>query len=206
MKYLNHTLDKLVNNSFNFLWVKRNALKWSEIVTPANFLDMTKSIQHASAFQVVWLLNLRMSIKFLQKKLDFHKTVFIDLGCGTGISTLYASQWSFSHLIGIDFQEDLISKAQENLSRWPDSTRIKFVVGDASDWIIPSFSGTVILFLFNPFAEPVFRDFLGRNLETLRNNCFIILINDKLRETVLENYESEIVYRDTSRQISIISL
>ena len=206
MRLFHVNFDKFLNDSFNYFWVRKNKLKYSEIVSPENFLDRVDSVQHANAFQVVWLLNLRRTIRFLQKQLDIRRALFIDLGCGTGISTLYASRWPFLQLVGVDFQKDLVIKANENLCVWPGKRRFDFLVSDVSVWNIPSFSGPIVLFLFNPFTEPVFRDFLDRNLNVLRENCFIILINDKLRESILDNYQSELLYRDNSRKISVISL
>lgn len=79
---------------------------------------------------------------------------FLDIGCGAGRALCVASRFGFQQVAGIDFDQELITRAVENLSatkaRIPD---LNFQVTwcDLSEWELTD--DVSVLFLFNPFDD-----------------------------------------------------
>ena len=87
---------------------------------------------------------------------------FIDVGCGKGRALLLATQYRFREILGIELNPGLAEIAQANLNLWRATQHpampICAVCEDATEFELPS--GASLLFLYNPFAEPVLRKFL----------------------------------------------
>ncbi|WP_372785087.1 class I SAM-dependent methyltransferase [Phenylobacterium sp.] len=94
----------------------------------------------------------------LQALPPLNKAVFIDLGCGKGRVLAVATEFDFGEVIGIELSPTLCRSAQRNADRLaagrPERTAIQVVLGDATRPKFPA-SGDVVLFLYNPFREPL---------------------------------------------------
>jgi SAM-dependent methyltransferase len=81
------------------------------------------------------------------------RCTFIDLGCGKGRPMLLATEYPFRDIIGVELSPPLAAVAQKNAEHmarsYPERTRIRVVVGDATVFPIPE--GDVVLFLYNSF-------------------------------------------------------
>lgn len=85
-------------------------------------------------------------------------TTFIDLGCGKGRAVLMASTYPFRQIIGVELHPGLARIAETNLTRWTSNhpaphAPMRILHQDAAAFIFPP--GPCILYLFNPFTEPV---------------------------------------------------
>lgn len=55
----------------------------------------------------------------------------LDIGCGNGYSTLkFAAEYPGAHIIGVDFSENMIDQANENLKAHQNIKNVTFMVGD----------------------------------------------------------------------------
>ena len=91
--------------------------------------------------------------------IDFREFSFIDLGSGKGRALLMASEYPFQKIIGVEFLPGLNRVAQQNIARYPQIASLEM---DARDFEFPS--SPLVVYLFNPFPEPVFASVLA-NLE-----------------------------------------
>lgn len=93
---------------------------------------------------------------------------FIDLGSGKGRVLVMASAYPFRKIIGVEFMPGLHQAALENIARLPADVRgvcsFESLCMDARDFRFPP--GPLVVYLFNPFPEPV----LAAVLEHLRQS------------------------------------
>jgi hypothetical protein len=94
---------------------------------------------------------------------------FIDLGAGKGRALLMASDYPFQRIMGVEFMPDLCHAAEENIAGYSASSndrqkcsQMEMICLDACDFHFPA--EPLVVYLFNPFSEPVF----ARVLENLR--------------------------------------
>ncbi len=97
--------------------------------------------------------------------IDFEQFTFVDLGSGKGRALLMASKHPFQRIIGVEFMPDLNVIARQNIA---GDSRIECLEMDARDLEFPA--GPMIVYLFNPFPEPVFAAVLKRLECSWRNN------------------------------------
>lgn len=95
-------------------------------------------------------------------ELPISNYAFVDIGCGKGRALLLASEQPFREIVGVELNPALAEIAQSNLNLWSATQRppmpIRALCADATQFELPS--GPCLLFLYNPFAEPVLRKFL----------------------------------------------
>ncbi|WP_433972462.1 class I SAM-dependent methyltransferase [Tunturiibacter lichenicola] len=84
---------------------------------------------------------------------------FIDFGCGKGRAALLASELGFREVVGVELNTKLAEIAQTNVTKWNTQGKakspIRIVCGDALELEWPA--GPCLVYLYNPFAEPVMR-------------------------------------------------
>ena len=96
---------------------------------------------------------------------------FVDLGCGKGRPLFVAAEYPFRSLVGIELSEYICKLARDNVARLPKrlrGERISIVHGDASTPALPS--GTVVVFLYNPFRRPLVEKLASHLEERLSND------------------------------------
>jgi len=88
----------------------------------------------------------------------FEAFIFIDLGSGKGRSLMLASDYPFRRIVGVEYLPELHRSAELNLGRYSGEAqkcrRIECICQDARDFEFPD--EPTVLYLFNPFPEPVF--------------------------------------------------
>ena len=107
---------------------------------------------------------------------------FIDFGSGKGAVLLYASEYSFKAILGIEFSAELHKIAEKNVARYRrpslKCTSVVPLCMDAADYIIPD--GPLVLYFNIPFGITVWEIVLD-NLEiALRSTStigYLILLN-----------------------------
>jgi SAM-dependent methyltransferase len=89
---------------------------------------------------------------------------FVDLGCGKGRAVLLASELGFREAVGVELNAGLAEIARENAVRWTAAGKarspIRIECRDATEVEWPS--GPCLVYLYNPFAEPVMRAVVER--------------------------------------------
>lgn len=97
---------------------------------------------------------------------DLSRFTFIDFGSGKGRTLLYASNYNFRKIIGVEFAKELHSVAKRNIqtyrSRKQRCTDITAVCADAVQFSLPEEDS--VLYFFHPFREEVMRKVL-ENIE-----------------------------------------
>jgi SAM-dependent methyltransferase len=101
----------------------------------------------------------------------FQEFTFIDLGSGKGRVLLMAAAYGFKRIIGVEFMPEWHQAAEENIRKYTAAAAesesmapIDNLCMDARDFDFPH--GPLVVYLFNPFPEPV----LAAVLERLRQS------------------------------------
>lgn len=113
---------------------------------------------------------------------DLSPYTFVDLGSGKGRTLILASDFPFKSIVGVEFAKELHETAVKNLTTLSDSDqkyeRVTLIHGDATEFEIPM--REAVLYLYNPFEEPVMRLFatnLRNSLDLARRQTFVIYHN-----------------------------
>jgi len=109
---------------------------------------------------------------------DLSQFTFVDLGSGKGRALLMASNYPFQKIIGVDFMPELHAAARKNIAAYANERqkcrRIETVCMDARDFQFPS--GPLVVYLFNPFAEPTFAQVLENLRRSVEQAPWIVYI------------------------------
>ena len=196
-------IQSLINGFYNRLYCLTHNLRGAGDVLVKDFETYSDSVVDAKPFVLAWLLNIRRALSFLETRIDLSNYIFCDVGCGTGISTIYANSYQFSSVVGFDFQKSFVSIANSILDRGRRiDKKITFLEADAVNFKI---SPATILFLFNPFGPETLHKFIVNNSDELRRgDTWAILLNDRLINSFLETTHFELVRRDYKYNISIL--
>jgi SAM-dependent methyltransferase len=115
---------------------------------------------------------------------------FIDIGCGKGRALMLASQHPFREIIGVELNLGLAETARLNLDLWRTTQHpampMQALCQDATAFDFPA--GPCLIFLYNPFAEPVLRKFLDnvdRSFSAHPRALDILYCNPTTNERVL---------------------
>ncbi len=129
------------------------------------------------------------------KKLP-HNSVFLDIGCGAGRTLAIAAYYGFTKITGIDFSEQLCSKANANVillkKKFPDCS-FRVMQQEASSYEIPG--DVSVIFLFNPFDQVIMEKVMHNiqaSLQLFPRNIWIAYVNPQHRALFLANGFHEI--------------
>lgn len=119
------------------------------------------------------------TVRALLEQLDAHaaSSTFVDFGSGKGRVLLIASQFSFSRVIGVEFDAKLHDTACRNIRsfrgrrRCPDVTS---VLGRAEEFALPA--GDLVLYFFHPFEAGILERTLENVVRSYRENPRRILL------------------------------
>lgn len=94
----------------------------------------------------------------------FQDFTFVDVGSGKGRALLMAAPYGFKRIIGVEFIPEWHRAAQDNIAKLssanPSAPAMESVCMDARDFDFPA--GPLVVYLFNPFPEPVFAAVMER--------------------------------------------
>lgn len=170
-------------------------------------LDVEESVKlDASPFMVVWLKNIDRLCSQLPDDFEFNKYVLVDVGCGSGISTIYFyRKYSFKYVKGFDFSASLIKTAEENkrqlLLLGGNVKPLAFEVGDAKSYRLPQ--EPLVMFMFNPFGWETMKVFIENNIETLRKTKSLLLYANDIFISDIAEY-GKILSRDDYYNLSVV--
>jgi SAM-dependent methyltransferase len=102
----------------------------------------------------------------LLNKINFSKdSAFVDLGCGKGKILLFAAEYGFKRVTGIEFTKELSECSKKNISIYKNKTGLKadieVVHSDVVDYEIKDDDN--VFYLFNPFDDII----LGKVLDNI---------------------------------------
>lgn len=109
---------------------------------------------------------------------DLSTFTFVDFGSGKGRTILYASNYGFRKIIGVEFARELHSIAQLNIRTYRSSKQkchaIESVCIDAADFSIPT--GDTVLYFFHPFKNEVMARVLSNIESRLRTSSSRVIL------------------------------
>jgi SAM-dependent methyltransferase len=105
-------------------------------------------------------------------KTRFEEFTFIDLGSGKGRALLMAAEYPFHRILGLEWMPEFHQLCLANIQRWrkahPESPEIEASCMDVRDFQFPP--GPLVVYLFNPFPEPVFAAVLSNLRQSALEN------------------------------------
>ena len=97
---------------------------------------------------------------------------FVDLGSGKGRVLLMAAPYGFKKIFGVEYMPEWHHVAEENIRKFVAEHKIDAAIQtlcmDARDFDFPA--GPLVVYLFNPFPEPILAAVLERLRESLLKN------------------------------------
>ncbi len=165
-------------------------------------VETQKSIKggHSKGYQACYVRNIREAIRESLRILP-SATAFIDIGSGLGKALFVAREFpQLKSIIGLEYLADLHALAEKNVSSYKESG-IQLVNGDANNFIIES--QPTILFLFNPFDDVVMKNFVRKNITTIKASKTVIAYVNDVHEDVLNQFDLRKLYENKLRKISI---
>lgn len=116
------------------------------------------------------------------------QVTFVDIGAGMGRVVFLAARRPFRAVIGVEISPALVEIARENLGTLDDSRRlardVRFVQADASAYHFPP--GDLVVYLYNPFAEPVLTVMLERLCARPAADEVVLLYHTALGHAAIE--------------------
>ena len=161
-----------------------------EKVSPAELAVESANAEHGLEYAATPGLLFRLIIRELPA--DLSNFTFVDFGSGKGRVLCLAALFPFREVIGVEFSDTLHEAAVENVQALfntglPRCHEVRPMAMDAVEFEIPA--ANCVLFLYNPFLEPVLR----RVLDNIRvaherygRKMYVIYYNPHHREVFEE--------------------
>jgi SAM-dependent methyltransferase len=138
--------------------------------------------------------------------LDYPSYTFVDMGSGKGAVLLYAAEFPFKEIVGVEFSPALHRIAERNLAAYRGRRKcrnIKALCLNAASFFIPP--GPLVLFFFNPFKGhtlQIVSDHIERAIEAEARNVVLIYFHTQSRHPVFDHARRlEIVRREADHTI-----
>jgi predicted RNA methylase len=118
---------------------------------------------------------------------------FIDLGSGKGRALLFATNYQFKRIIGVEFSRDLHAIAEKNVHNYLKKTKknhnIELYCIDVVDFNLPATN--LVIFLYNPFFGSVMSSVVDKLTEflSLRQHDLYILYRNPQCADFLDNHK-----------------
>jgi SAM-dependent methyltransferase len=116
------------------------------------------------------------------------RATFVDIGAGMGRVVFLAARRPFRAVIGVEISPALVEIARENLAALEDPRRsagdVRFVNADAAAYRFPP--GDLAVYLYNPFAEPIFAPMLERLCAVDAAREVVLMYHTAIQHAVIE--------------------
>lgn len=201
------SVNRAENEDFNQRWISAHGLVGAGMIALSQLDVLPAQRADANPFMVVWLKNIERLCDMFNKVFLPQDFTLLDVGCGSGISTLFFAQnYSFPDFFGFDFSADLIDLAKQNreimLNESARTSQVSFKVADAQTVRLPE--RRYALFMFNPFGWQTMEAFIENNVELLKKTGSVVLYANDIFVNELQEY-GKVVARDELYNLSVIS-
>ncbi len=172
---------------FNLLFERWLGIDSDFIKRPECSLENQQLLQHAQRYHPSNYWPIIWSLRFLQKR--YQQRTLVDLGCGAGRVLITGAALGFDALYGVDIDADLIKGCCRNVEQYQRKrqNRARFQVEVKSAAEVDLQSSDCTVFLFNPFDDFIFSQFLDRNAKRLSDGqASFVLINPRLHHLLVE--------------------
>ncbi len=126
--------------------------------------------QHGSAYQPIHPKAFHELVRSVE--IDFARCTFVDFGSGKGRALLFASDYPFARILGVEFAPELHAIAVENVRRYRGASQrcfdIEPVLADATTFALPP--GPLVLYFYHPFHASVMERVVA-NVERSLRDC-----------------------------------
>lgn len=182
-------------------------VKTAGIIPTKSLGALTENKQFSEDYVPTPLSVIKRSIESLPYDLgDF---TFIDIGSGKGRVLFKAAEYNFRKIIGIEFSEQLHNMCTENIKNLSLRRRrcfsIESVFQDILYYELPD--ENLVLFMFNPFGEKVFAQFVTKirhHFLTSKKKICIIYYNPKHGYHLLQSdFLKDVPYKEPLVYLSI---
>lgn len=196
-------LERKWNDIRNKFWITRYRFRRTEYMPLGDSVKKEGESQDSNPHQLVWLSNLDHCTKRAKKFVGLEQYAFLDLGCGTGVPSIYAHlRLDFRKAGGFDIDERFVQWANENAERAGVRSKVSFEVEDADRFVLPD--EKFFLFFFNSFGEATLSSFLSRNRTSLeKNRSVLCLVNDLAAEAVSAMPNNLLLFRSSRKNLSL---
>ena len=191
------------NDSRNKFWVSRHGFEHTEYMPLGDSPKKDGWSPDSNPHQLVWLTNLNYAVKQTRRFVGLEQFSFLDLGCGTGVPSIYAHMvLGFRTAGGFDIDERFVKWANENAERVGLRSKVSFQEADASEFVL--LDDKYFLFFFNSFGEATLTSFLSKNRDSLeRHNSVLCLVNDLAAAAVFALPNVSLLFRNPKRNLSV---
>lgn len=126
-------------------------------------------------YQPTPVRTMRALLRQLDANLD--SSTFVDFGSGKGRVLLIASEFHFTRVVGVEFDEKLHHTACENIRAFRgrrQCANVSSVLGRAEEFAVPA--GDLVLYFFHPFEAAIMEHILNNVVSSYRENPRRILL------------------------------
>ena len=182
----------LFNYTYNFFFKKINNVQIDKFEPIDKVEENINFLKNSYGLETSWLLNLKRLYN-LDKNLEIKNYHFLDVGCGNGISLIYAyKKLQFKSYLGFDFVPYYVDISKKNISNSISDKRqiIKIFNACASEYILEDKS--YFVYMFNPFDDSIMKKFIDNNYNNLVKNKSLIAYSNYIHLDTIKNYTKNI--------------
>ena len=139
------------------------------------------------------------TFNYLVKNYNLNELGFIDMGSGEGRVLIYASDYQFKKIVGVEFSKQLYEASINNLAKL-NNTNISVFYDDATLFKINDKLN--IFFFFSPFYGSVMKNIEQSYLNNQRE-IIIIYVNPVCKDQILANKNYQVVFELSSAEVVI---
>ena len=143
------------------------------------------------------------AFNYLLKNYNLNKLGLIDFGSGEGRVLIYASDFQFKKIVGVEFSKQLYEKSIDNLEK-VNHSNISVFYDDATKFNLDD--NLNIFFFFSPFYGSVMERVL-KNIEqsylSNQREIIIIYVNPICKDQILANKNYHVVFETASGEMLI---
>ena len=203
MKFHNSFFDRLYNDLYNYIFKKLNKIKIDKTEKIQSVKESNKNLKHSNSLQTVWLLNLDRLYNLARQTIITEKYHFLDVGCGNGISLIYAiKKLKFSSYQGFDFINEYVEISKKNIKSSLKineinlkKNNIEIFKFDACDFLLDK-NKSFFIFIFNSFDDFIMKKFIENNLPILKQNKSVIAYANYNQLHVIKEYSKNVLTID----------
>jgi len=118
--------------------------------------------------------------------IEFSRYHFIDFGCGKGRAMLFASDYPFAAVVGVEFSHELCAVARRNMERYRNTRQrchdLRVVHDDATRFELPR--EPLVCYFNNPFDDVIMGQVvqnLERSLDVVPRDVVVIYVEPRFR-------------------------
>lgn len=196
-------LERLRNERYNRSWISKFAFKNTEFMPIEESISGPESGDDRNPHQLVWLRNVQYAINVAKRYDDIKSYTFLDLGCGTGVPSIFALiRCGFLAAEGFDIDSRFVKWARENAELTDVREGICFFQADATKVRLKD--KKYFIFFFNSFGSETLGVFLDKNRAVLRRrNSMLCLVNDWAAPEVFKREDTTLLFRNSRKNTSL---